>query len=126
MPISDYDLHYQPLKPKNLFKWNRIDLTRYDIPKWSNFPGTYILFENKKCIYIGQSSNIFARINRHLRLSWYSTCCWWLRRKEGEEHLRNIFLIIKKEKKEYERLMIEKRLIVRLKPKFNIKLKPII
>jgi len=114
--MSDYELDVcAPFPPKGfLYKWNRIDLTKYDIPKWINFTGTYVIFSEGKCIYVGQSSNIENRLRQHLTTARYSS--GW---KSGWGYLSQVFVVVKKEKKEYERLMIEARFIAKLKPKFN-------
>lgn len=109
-------------RPTNLYKWNRMNLSIFDIPRWANFAGTYAIFSQKKCIYVGQSNNIFLRLNRHLRIASYSSG-WFIKRKKDEYYLLDVEIAIKKEKIKYERLMIEKRLIVKLKPIFNLRLK---
>ena len=104
-----------PFPPKGfLYKWNRMNLTKYIIPKWVSFAGTYAIFSEGKCVYVGQSSNINVRLRKHLQMARYS--CGW---KSGWGYLSKISVAVKKEKREYERLMTEARFIAKLKPKFN-------
>ena len=97
--------------------WKRFALDEEimsDFPRGMNFPGTYVIANNKKPIYIGQSNNIRRRLKTHIRLSYFQSnwCTPW-------GSYKSLVIAIRRERFRYERLAIEKRLIVKFNPPFN-------
>ena len=110
----------KPADKYQLGKWYRIKLTEQpdsQLPWGINFPGVYLIFNNQnQCLYIGQSISIGKRLRTHIRLSIHSSLWQVSWRKKGYETLNIAF---RRDKKRFERLSLEARLIYRLKPKYN-------
>lgn len=87
-----------------------------DVPVWlKNVSGNYIVFIDGNCLYIGESKNLQERLKSHFQISEYSN--WW---KTKWGRFRKAIVVVRKEKKQFERLMIEAQMIKRLKPQKNI------
>lgn len=98
-------------------KWYRIKIDESlnsDIPQNIKFAGIYIIVYGKKCIYIGQSKNIYKRLKTHIRLTAFSSN--W---KTPWGVYPKLDIAIRKEKYNFERMMIEAKFIDRLQPIFN-------
>jgi excinuclease UvrABC nuclease subunit len=106
------------MKPGKWFRYEMNDAVDSRLPSGVNFPGTYAIFADKKCLYIGQSQNIEQRLKSHITMARYSNT-WWT--KWGQFHKVNI--AIRRERFRLERVLIEARLIFRLNPIGNILLK---
>lgn len=73
------------------------------------FPGIYSFFSGKKCIYIGESTNIGRRLRNHLT-----------KYVDGEWNgYKNIIIAVRRDKKKFESRMLEARLIYKIKPELN-------
>jgi len=102
-------------------KWMRFVLdetVNSNFPIGLNFAGNYSIFVNRKCIYIGQSENIKKRLRTHIQMARYSNT--W---KTSWGYFLRIEIAVRKEKFKFERVMIESRLIYKIKPLFNQLLK---
>jgi hypothetical protein len=80
--------------------------------------GNYAFFLDGQCVYVGQTADIKARMRSHIKMmryqhSWQTT---W-----GQFHVFTV--AARKEKYRFERLMLEARLIHRIRPVFNKYLK---
>ena len=98
-------------------KWYRFKLTEEldsDFPEGIDFAGTYIIFSNGKCLYIGQSKDLKTRLKTHIKLSLFSSL--W---QTPWGYIQQVEIAIRKERYRYERLAIEAKFIDRLKPMFN-------
>ena len=102
-------------------KWVRFILdetVNSNFPINLDFAGNYVIFVNRKCIYIGQSENIKKRLKDHIQIARYSNT--W---KTSWGYFLKIEIAVRKEKIKFERIMIESRLIYKIKPLFNQLLK---
>jgi len=102
-------------------KWLRFILdetVESNFPTKLNFAGNYAIFVKRKCIYIGQSENIKKRLKTHIQMARYSNT--W---KTSWGYFPKIEIAIRKERFRFERIMVEARLIYKIKPLFNQLLK---
>lgn len=138
----------RPVKPKKTSEilsliekgeWKELEIkSLYDIPGYlSAMTGNYIFFSNSKrnkTLYVGQAKNLKKRILVHLKFVWNKefylsgTPKRECRRLVGfygggkkPEMLRmdSIFMKVRIEKKQFERLSLEAFLIKKLKPSLN-------
>ena len=103
--------------PGKWFRYEMNDALESNLPKGVAFAGTYAIFANKKCLYVGQSQNIEQRLKGHITMARYSNT--WIT-KWGQFH--NLNIAIRHEGFRFERVLIEARLIFRLKPVGNIQI----
>jgi len=89
-----------------------------DFPPHINFPGTYAVFIGNECFYIGQSVDILKRLKNHIRMARF-TSTW----KTPWGYYPRILIAVRRERFRYERLAVEKRLIEKFRPKYNVLLK---
>jgi len=90
---------FKKLLFRKLFKFTKL-----------NFSGVYAIFSGKKCLYIGESKNIGNRLKSHLN-KYLITGEFW--------GYKNINLKVRKDKRRFERKMLEARLIEKIKPEIN-------
>lgn len=104
-----------------LGEWYRIKLTEdvnSELPWSINFPGIYVIFNDlNQCLYIGQSTSIGKRLRTHIRSSLHSSLWKTTWRQKGYKRLKIAF---RRDKKRFERLTLEARLIHRLNPEYNL------
>lgn len=98
-------------------RWNKFELTKAvdsDFPEGLRFAGNYIIFLPCGLFYIGESNNILKRLRTHIQMARYGN--QW---KTPWGYFTEIKISVRKEKLNFERMMIESRLIDRLKPTLN-------
>ena len=97
----------------NYNRWKTISGLDLRIKDWLDYPCVYALYLNEELVYIGQTNNF------SMRYSWHSI------HRQGEfwvtkwGKFADFYLKIKYPIKYGQEAMIEKRLIERLKPKYN-------
>lgn len=104
-------------------KWVRIDYTWQRktglLPQSLEIPGIYVFYNPyiKRILYIGQSKNIKKRLSQYIKIDLGEFR--YIAKINGET-IHCFKLAIRQDKKNFERLMIERRLINKFKPKYNI------
>lgn len=105
-------------------KWIRHAVQKY-FPDFGNAAGVYAIFYNGECVYIGSTVNLNERIRSHFQIrkkKFYSNKFYFV--KTGV--IMDIFMVaIRKNTRSWEHLMVEMKLIERLKPRWNGKRKDI-
>lgn len=100
-------------------KWTRFtlpDSLYYDYPLGLSNPGTYAIFADGKCLYIGQGKNLAIRLKQHPIRGSLCSCGYFT----PAGYAYKIDIVVRMERYNFERLAIEARFIERLKPMFNI------
>lgn len=92
-------------------------------------PGVYAFKVNKKIVYIGQTQNIQIRLETHFSLDSFSKKHPTFKKhhpllspvlfRNYLQRLKKITIVVRPDKERSERLMIEERMIRRIKPRFN-------
>ena len=105
-----------------LGRWRRFSFLHQwtsEIPKQWEVPGNYIFISAySEIMYIGQSKNLRQRLSCHIKCvdgEYLTPYCRPIRGKGNR-----FVLALRREKSRYERLVVERLLIDRLKPEFNI------
>ncbi len=94
-------------------KWETISGLSLKIKDWLNYPCVYVFYLNEELVYIGQTNNFSLRFNWH---NIHKEGYFWITR-WGK--FADFYIKIKYPPKYGKEAMIEKRLISRLRPKFN-------
>ena len=84
------------------------------IPKGLEYPGTYVIANLGTPLYVGQSGNIKRRLRAHIRQSHFQHR--WL---TPWGSFMELLIAVRRERFGFERLAVEKRLIVKFNPPFN-------
>ena len=95
-------------------RWISVD--PFDLPNpLPVTPAVYAIYANGELVYIGETCNMRSRVHGHgFHLARYSEACRW-----RGQWFREITFKIRYSKRFGEEAMAERRLIRRLKPKFN-------
>ena len=99
-------------------KWEVFSGVRLIKKDWLDYPCVYAFYFNEKLVYIGQTNNFTKRYHVH---HFYKEGSFWIT-KWG--NFVDFYIKIKYPIKFGEESMIEKRLIERLKPKYNKRVFP--
>jgi len=109
---------HKEIRRGHWFKFKLDEGIESNFPNGLNFSGTYIIFDGRNCLYVGQSKNIKSRLKNHIQLARYSHK--W---KTPWGNYFRLTIGVRKERFGFERLAIEKRLIEKFNPFFNQLLK---